>query len=188
MKSPAAKIEVDTESATLQKLPAWSTSKNKRKNKHNVNDEARANNGKVQFATLSDFCRLTLAEHLQTYRGRVVLRGDSAKDDTGGCAVFTEQRASASHMTAAKVLDTISQLSGLSNEANDASRMLKILETGCPTVRLSLPNHWDNGRTATRKKIGRSLVARRWEETTQLECINFHRQAQLFLPVKTSTT
>ena len=35
------------------------------------------------------------------------LRGDSARDDSGHCAVLTEQGASASHMSAVKVLDTI---------------------------------------------------------------------------------
>ena len=34
--------------------------------------------------------------------------------------VFTGQGASASHLTAAKVLDTISRLLGMSGEANDA--------------------------------------------------------------------
>ena len=37
--------------------------------------------------------------------GRVVLRGDIVKDDSGNFSVFTEQGVSASHMTAAKVLD-----------------------------------------------------------------------------------
>ena len=37
------------------------------------------------------------AKH-QKYKGRVVLRGDIAKDDSGSCAVFTEQGSSASQM------------------------------------------------------------------------------------------
>ena len=36
-----------------------------------------------------------------------MLRGDTVKDDTGCPAVFTEERASASQMTVAKVLYTI---------------------------------------------------------------------------------
>ena len=57
-----------------------------------------------------------MEEHLLQYRGKVVLRGDNVKDDTG-----REQGASASHMTAAKkVLDTISRLPGMTREANDA--------------------------------------------------------------------
>ena len=48
------------------------------------------------------------------------LRGANVKDDTGGDAAFTEQGASATHMTTARLLDTISRLSGMSGEANDA--------------------------------------------------------------------
>ena len=41
------------------------------------------------------------AKH-QKYKGGVVLRGDIVKNDSGSCAVFTEQESSASQMTAAK--------------------------------------------------------------------------------------
>ena len=41
------------------------------------------------------------AKH-QKYKGRVVLRGDIVKDDSGFYAIFTEQGSSASQMTAAK--------------------------------------------------------------------------------------
>ena len=44
------------------------------------------------------------AKH-QKYKGRVVLLGDTLKDDSGFYAVFTEQGSSASQMTAAKVMD-----------------------------------------------------------------------------------
>ena len=47
-----------------------------------------------------------LAEHLQTYKGRVVLRGDTAQDDTGCQAVFAAG-ASASQVTATIVLGTL---------------------------------------------------------------------------------
>ena len=42
------------------------------------------------------------------------------KDDSGPCAVFTEQGSSASQMTAAKVMDIISRLPGCSGQAADA--------------------------------------------------------------------
>ena len=54
------------------------------------------------------------------YKGRVVLRGDIVKHDSKNYAVCTEQSASASHMTAAKVLDVISGLPGCSGQASDA--------------------------------------------------------------------
>ena len=54
------------------------------------------------------------------YKGRVVLRGDIVKDDSGSYAVFTEQGSSASQMTAAKVMDIISRLPGCAGQAADA--------------------------------------------------------------------
>ena len=50
---------------------------------------------KVHFAALMDICHLKNAElkqKHQKYKGRVVLRGDNVKDDSGAYAVFTEQR------------------------------------------------------------------------------------------------
>ena len=45
-----------------------------------------------------DICHLKNAElEHQKYKGRVVLRGDIVKDDSGSYAVFTEQRSSSSH-------------------------------------------------------------------------------------------
>ena len=41
----------------------------------------------------------------QEYKGRVALRGDTVKEDSGSNAVFTEQGSSALQMTAAKVMD-----------------------------------------------------------------------------------
>ena len=42
------------------------------------------------------------------------------KDDSGSCAVFTEQGSSASQMIAAKVMDIISGLPGCAGQAADA--------------------------------------------------------------------
>ena len=71
-------------------------------------DEARTKGVKVHFASLIDICHLKNAEleaKHQKYKGRVVLRGDIVKDDSGSYAVFTEQGSSASQMTAAKVMN-----------------------------------------------------------------------------------
>ena len=54
------------------------------------------------------------------HKGRVALRGDIVKDDSGSYAVFTEQGSSASQMTAAKVMDIISRLPGCDGQAADA--------------------------------------------------------------------
>ena len=77
---------------------------------------------KVHFASLMDLCHLKYSElepQCQKHKGRVVLRGDIVKDDSGSYAVFTEQGSSASQMKAAKVLDIISMLPGCSGQAAD---------------------------------------------------------------------
>ena len=70
-----------------------------------------------------DLCHLKNSElepQYQNYKGRLVLRGDIVKDDSGSYAVFTEQGSSASQMTAAKVMDIKSRLPGCSGQAADA--------------------------------------------------------------------
>ena len=86
-------------------------------------DEARTSGATVHFASLMDICHLKNAEleaKHQKYKGRVVLRGDIVKDDSGSYAVFTEQGSSASRMTAAKIMDIISRLPGCDGQAADA--------------------------------------------------------------------
>ena len=75
------------------------------------------------FSSLVDLCRLKTSElepQFRKYKGRVVLRGDIVKDDSGSYAVFTEQGSSASQMTAAKIMDIISRLPGCDGQAADA--------------------------------------------------------------------
>ena len=86
-------------------------------------------------------------------KGRVVLRGDIVKDDSGSYAVFTEQGSSASQMTAAKVMDIISRLPGCDGQAadavsaytqvkmEDAHQLLKIPKSECPDIWIRLPRH-----------------------------------------------
>ena len=89
----------------------------------------------------------------QKYKGRVVLRGDIVKDDSGSCAVFTEQGSSASELTAAKVMDIISRVPGCAGQAadavsaytqvkvEDAPKLLKIPNSECPDVWIRLPRY-----------------------------------------------
>ena len=103
MKIPAAKA-VDKEWERLENISAWNLTKVKSKKK--VIDEARTAGATVHLASLKDMCHLKNAEleaKHQKYKGRVVLRGDIVKDDSGSYAVFTEQGSSASQMTAAKI-------------------------------------------------------------------------------------
>ena len=64
------------------------------RNKNEVITEARNEGRTVHFASLMDLCHLEDSElepQFQKYKGRVVLRGDIAKDDSGSYAVFIEQ-------------------------------------------------------------------------------------------------
>ena len=111
---------------------------------------------KVHFASLMDICHLKNAEleaKHQKYKFRVVLRGDIVKDDSGSYAVFTEQRSSASQMTAAKVMDIISRLPGCDGQSaeavsaktqvkmEDAHKLLKIPKSECPDIWIRPPRH-----------------------------------------------
>ena len=80
MKIPAAKAAVDQEWEKLEKIPAWDLTKVR--SKKEVIYEARTKGAKVHFASLMDLCHLKNAEletKHQTYKGRVVLRGDIVK-------------------------------------------------------------------------------------------------------------
>ena len=103
-----------------------------------------------------DLCRLKNSElepQYQKYKGRVVLRGDIARDDSGSYVVFTEQGSSASQMTAAKVMDIMSILPGCAGQAadavsaytqvnkEDAPTLLKIPKSEWPDISIRLPKH-----------------------------------------------
>ena len=103
-----------------------------------------------------DICHLKNAEldaKHQKYKGRVALRGDIVKDNSGSYAVFTEQGSSASQMTAAKIMDIISRLPGCDGQAadavsaytqvkmEDAPNLLKIPKSECPDIWIRLPKH-----------------------------------------------
>ena len=105
----------------MEKIPAWQSTNVR--NKKEVIDEARNEGRKVHFASLMDLRHRKNSElepPYQKYKGRVVLRGDIETDDSGSYAVFTEQRSSASQMTAAKVMDVIANPPGCAGQAADA--------------------------------------------------------------------
>ena len=105
----------------LEKIPAWQQTKVK--NKNEVIAEARTKGHTVHFASLMDRCHLKYSElepQVQKCKGRVVLRGDIVKDDSGSYAVFSEPGSSASQMSAAKVMSVISRLTGCAGQAADA--------------------------------------------------------------------
>ena len=154
MKIPVAKAAVEKEWEKLEQIPAWDLTKVR--SEKEVIDEARTKGAKVHFASLMDICHLKNAEleaKHQKYKGRVVLRDDIVKDDSGSCAVFTEQGSSASQMTAAEIMDIISRLPGYAGQAadavsacfqvkmEDAPKLLKITKSECPDIWIRLPRH-----------------------------------------------
>ena len=70
------------------------------------------------------------------YKGRVALRGDIVKDDSGPSAVFTEQGSSASQMTAVKVMDA--RLRGTSSWRSTC--LYPSTNGGCSQIILKFPN------------------------------------------------
>ena len=193
-KNPAVKAAVDKEWEKLEKISAWNLTKVK--SKKQVIDEARMSGATVHFASLMDICHLKNAELEPThpkYKGRVVLRGDIVKDNSGSYAVFTEQGSSASQMTAAKIMDIISRLRGCDGQAadavsaytqvkmEDAHKLLKIPKSECPDIWIRLPRHkWPESWSSMedpvvpleRNLYGHSLAGLLWErqfEKIQLE-------------------
>ena len=89
MKIPGARAAVDKEWKKLETIPALNL--DKVRSKKEVILEAQRDKQKVHFATLMDTCHLKNAElepKLQMHKGRVLLRGDIVKDDSGAYAIF----------------------------------------------------------------------------------------------------
>ena len=112
------------------------------------------------FASLMDICNLKNAESEkhQKYKGRVVLRGDIVKDDSGSYAVFTEQGSSASQMTAAKVMDIIPRLprcSGQTADAVSAYTQVKVEDARklLNISKIGMSRHLDSSNTTQMAKI-----------------------------------
>ena len=94
----------------------------------------------------------------QKNKGRVVLRCDIVKDDSGSYAVFTEQGSSASQMTAAKVMDIISRLPGCSGHADDAVSACTQVKNGrwsniIENSQIGMSRHLDSSTTTQMSKI-----------------------------------
>ena len=110
-----AKAAVDKEWEQLEKMPAWQLTKVRNKNEV------------IQEAHLKE---AELEPQFQQYKCRVVLRGEIVKDDSGSCAVCTEQGSSASQMTAAQVMDAKARLPGCAGQAAGCSICLHSSQNG----------------------------------------------------------
>ena len=154
LKIPAARAAIDKEWEKLEKLPAWDYKSVREK--ADVKAEAKAGGFTVHFGNLMQLCHLKNSEmhvEFQSYKGRIVFRGDNIKDEDGCKALFTDQGTSSSHMTATKFLDIVSRLPGCCGEDSDATSAYtqiilenanKLLGTGAiPKTYVSLPrNKW----------------------------------------------
>ena len=121
MKNTRSKGSSGERMGKLETIPAWQLTKVR--NKNDVIAEARNKGHTFHFASLMDLCHLKNSElepQFQKYKGRVVLRGETVKDDSISYAVFIEQGSSASQMTAVNVMDVMSRLPGCAGQAADA--------------------------------------------------------------------
>ena len=109
---------MDKEGKKLETIPAWQPSKEK--------VILGAQRDKKKSPLLVHRCTSVISKlgrvepQLHKYNGRIVLRGDIAKDDSSACAVITEQGSSAFRMTTAKAMDVIAGLPDFDGQAADA--------------------------------------------------------------------
>ena len=85
MKTPEAGAALEKEWTHLQKPRAWDEA--------NVTSKSEVIRT-VHFATSMDLCHLKnseLEKEFQTYKGPVVLRGDTVKDDSGNYSVLRSE-------------------------------------------------------------------------------------------------
>ena len=109
----------------------------KTKSKKEVILEAQRDKNKVHVATLVEICHLKNAElepKLQKYEGRVVLRGDKIKDDSGAYAVLLSKarvpndcRKSNGCCCERQAADAVSACT--EGKMEDAARLLEILKS-----------------------------------------------------------
>ena len=85
MKIPDAKAAVEKIMGKFSETSGMAADESPKQKKKMI-EEARNEGRKVHFAPLMDICHLKNSEvepKFQKYKGRVVLRGDTVKDDPG---------------------------------------------------------------------------------------------------------
>ena len=103
------------------------------KSKNEVMLEAQKEQLTVRFATLE------FEPKFQTYKGRVVFRGDIVKEDSGSYAVFREYASSASRMTAAQVMVVSARPPKCAGQAADAESTYILVNMEDASTLLKLP-------------------------------------------------
>ena len=157
--------------------------------------------------------KLNLEPQFQKYKGRIVLRSDIVKDDSGSYAVFTEQGWSASQMTAAKVKEDTARPPGYREQATDATSYTQVKMENAPTLLKilksenfwrRLPKHkwaksWSSMEdqvvplernlyghpsvTIVERQIGKVLLQQGWAQIQNWECLFGNRRKGRFLSV-----
>ena len=90
IKIPDAKAAVDEEWKKHETIPAWKREKVRSK-KEVILEAQRGKRSPLCFTDGHHLKNAELEQKLQKDKGRVVLRGDIMKDDSGAYSVFTEQ-------------------------------------------------------------------------------------------------
>ena len=91
--------------------------------RHDVENEARRTGTKIHvadFLELSSVKQDELPPELQKYKGRVVVRGNQVRDESGLAAVFSEQASGSSHLQAGRLLGIVARASGCIGQQADA--------------------------------------------------------------------
>ena len=136
----------------------------------------------VHFASLMDICHLKNAEleaKHPKYKGRVVLRGDIVKDNSGSYAVFIEQGSSASQMTAVKNMDIISRLFGCDGQAAKWPKSWSSMEDPVVPLERNLYGHPLAG-LLWERQFEKILLKHGWEKIPNWECLFVHHEKGLF--------
>ena len=131
------------------------------RNKNEVITEARNEGRIVYFASFMDLCHLKKSElepQHQKYKGRVVLLGDTVKDDSRSYAVFTGHGSSASQVTLGKVVDVVSRLPGCAGQAADTvSANTQVKMEDAPKIiensKIGISRHLDSSTKTQMAKI-----------------------------------
>ena len=91
--------------------------------RHEVKEQAQRTKVVTYFGQIMQLCHIKnseLAAEMQSYKGRIVFRGDQVRDENGFYGVFSEQGTSASHMAGTKIINAIARMPGNCGEDSDA--------------------------------------------------------------------
>ncbi|CAE7560940.1 RE1 [Symbiodinium natans] len=119
--SPQALEAIRAEADGLRAVPVWDET-NPREYR-DVQSEARRTGAKVHFGKLMSIASIKfweLAQHLQKMKGRIVYRGDCAKDEEGAAAVYRELGANPTSVQGLNACLAYGALPGNQSSAADA--------------------------------------------------------------------